>query len=32
LGPAIWGNYIVAGALVAGGTGGGVLNIYKLSV
>lgn len=30
LGPAIWGNYVVAGALVAGGTGGGVLNIYKL--
>lgn len=30
LGPAIWGNYIVAGALVMGGTGGGVLNIYKL--
>ncbi len=31
LGPAIWGNYVVAGALVQGGTGGGVLNIYKLS-
>jgi len=30
LGPAIWGNYVVAGALVTGGTGGGVLNIYKL--
>jgi len=30
LGPAIWGNYVVAGALVMGGTGGGVLNIYKL--
>lgn len=30
LGPAIWGDYVVAGALVAGGTGGGVLNIYKL--
>lgn len=30
MGPAIWGNYVVAGALVAGGTGGGVLNIYKL--
>jgi hypothetical protein len=31
LGPAIWGDYVVAGGLVAGGTGGGVLNIYKLS-
>ncbi len=31
MGPAIWGNYVVAGALVTGGTGGGVLNIYKLS-
>ena len=30
MGPAIWGSYVVAGALVAGGTGGGVLNIYKL--
>lgn len=30
MGPAIWGNYVVAGALVAGRTGGGVLNIYKL--
>ena len=30
LGPAIWGNYVVAGALVAGRTAGGVLNIYKL--
>ena len=30
MGPAIWGNYVVAGALVAGGKGGGVLNIYKL--
>lgn len=30
LGPAIWGSYVVAGALVAGGKGGGVLNIYKL--
>ncbi|HET7435699.1 MAG TPA: PQQ-binding-like beta-propeller repeat protein [Thermoanaerobaculia bacterium] len=30
LGPAIWNEYIVAGALVSGGTGGGVLNIYKL--
>lgn len=31
MGPAIWGNYVVAGALVNGRTGGGVLNIYKLS-
>jgi hypothetical protein len=31
LGPAIWGDYVVAGALVTGGKGGGVLNIYKLS-
>ena len=31
MGPAIWGNYVVAGALVMGGSGGGVLNIYKLS-
>jgi outer membrane protein assembly factor BamB len=31
LGPAIWGNYVVAGALVSGGTAGGVLNIYKLT-
>ena len=31
MGPAIWGDYVVAGALVAGGKGGGVLNIYKLS-
>ena len=30
MGPAVWGNYVVAGALVMGGTGGGVLNIYKL--
>lgn len=30
MGPAIWGNYVVAGALVAGRTAGGVLNIYKL--
>jgi len=30
MGPAIWGNYVVAGALVTGGTAGGVLNIYKL--
>jgi outer membrane protein assembly factor BamB len=30
MGPAIWGDYVVAGALVMGGTGGGVLNIYKL--
>jgi outer membrane protein assembly factor BamB len=29
MGPAIWGNYVVAGALVAGRTAGGVLNIYK---
>jgi outer membrane protein assembly factor BamB len=29
LGPAIWGDYVVAGALVAGGEGG-VLNIYTL--
>lgn len=31
LGPAIWKNYVVAGALVFGGEGGGVLNIYSLS-
>lgn len=31
LGPAIWKNYVVAGALVFGGEGGGVLNIYGLS-
>jgi outer membrane protein assembly factor BamB len=31
MGPAIWKNYVVAGALVAGRTAGGVLNIYKLS-
>jgi outer membrane protein assembly factor BamB len=30
MGPAIWGNYVVAGALVQGANGG-VLNIYKLS-
>jgi outer membrane protein assembly factor BamB len=30
MGPAIWGNYVVAGALVTGGTAGGVLNIYQL--
>lgn len=30
LGPAVWGNYVVAGALVMGREGGGVLNIYKL--
>jgi outer membrane protein assembly factor BamB len=29
LGPAIWGDYVVAGGLVAGGEGG-VLNIYTL--
>ncbi|MCU1245860.1 MAG: Quino(hemo)protein alcohol dehydrogenase, PQQ-dependent, partial [Acidobacteria bacterium] len=29
IGPAIWGNYVVAGALVAGAKGG-ALNIYKL--
>ena len=29
MGPAIWGDYVVAGALVQGATGG-VLNIYKL--
>lgn len=29
MGPAIWGDYVVAGALVAG-RDGGVLNIYKL--
>jgi outer membrane protein assembly factor BamB len=29
LGPAVWGDYIVAGALVTGGEGG-VLNIYTL--
>jgi hypothetical protein len=29
LGPAIWGDYVVAGALVTGGEGG-VLNIYTL--
>jgi outer membrane protein assembly factor BamB len=31
LGPAIWKNYVVAGALVFGGAGGGVLNIYGLA-
>lgn len=31
LGPAIWKNYVVAGALVFGGEGGGVLNIYGLA-
>jgi hypothetical protein len=30
MGPAIAGNYVVAGALVQGGNGG-VLNIYALS-
>lgn len=30
LGPAIWKNYVVAGALVFGRTGGGVLKIYGL--
>ena len=30
MGPAIWGNYVVAGALVQGRTAGGVLNVYKL--
>lgn len=30
MGPAIWSNYVVAGALVQGRTAGGVLNIYKL--
>lgn len=30
MGPAIWRNYVVAGALVQGRKGGGVLNIYKL--
>ena len=29
MGPAIWGDYVIAGALVAG-RDGGVLNIYKL--
>ncbi|HEX6097295.1 MAG TPA: hypothetical protein VF432_13280 [Thermoanaerobaculia bacterium] len=29
MGPAVWGDYVVAGALVQGPTGG-VLNIYKL--
>jgi outer membrane protein assembly factor BamB len=28
LGPAIWRNYVVAGALVFGGQGGGILKIY----
>jgi outer membrane protein assembly factor BamB len=31
LGPAIWKNYVVAGALVFGREGGGVLKIYGLS-
>jgi outer membrane protein assembly factor BamB len=31
LGPAIWKNYVVAGALVFGRDGGGVLKIYGLS-
>jgi outer membrane protein assembly factor BamB len=31
LGPAIWKNYVVAGALIFGGEGGGVLNIYGLT-
>jgi outer membrane protein assembly factor BamB len=30
MGPAIWGNYVVAGALVQGRAAGGVLNVYKL--
>jgi len=30
MGPAVWGPYVVAGALVRGGAAGGVLNIYKL--
>lgn len=30
LGPAIWKNYVVAGALVFGRTGGGILKIYGL--
>jgi len=29
MGPAVWGDYVVAGALILGSTGG-VLNIYKL--
>jgi outer membrane protein assembly factor BamB len=31
LGPAVWKNYVVAGALVFGREGGGVLKIYGLS-
>jgi outer membrane protein assembly factor BamB len=31
LGPAIWKNYVVAGALVFGREGGGILKIYGLS-
>lgn len=30
MGPAIWGSYVVAGALVQGRAAGGILNIYRI--